>query len=149
MDLDLSTRASQSLLDSANEGMETPISASSSTQLFIDGIHIYGSRLFGLPPTEPTYLCNWDINVGAITGERTVDFLTALKTGGSAFGFTFDDDENALVTFSSVIFYDVTFLRAFVESVCRLAARSTMLLSVINRTYRDRSTTDWARSHYY
>ncbi|KAH8880650.1 hypothetical protein GQ53DRAFT_833110 [Thozetella sp. PMI_491] len=147
MDLDLVLAPLNLSLGTADSGSETPISTSSSTQLFIDGIHIYGSRLFGLPPTEPTYLCNWDINVGAVTGECSVQFLTSLANAGKAFGFSFDDDENALVTFSSIVFYDVTFLRAFVQSVCIWLhveeAAFQLSTGSIEANYND-----WARSHY-
>ncbi|KAK1771357.1 hypothetical protein QBC33DRAFT_591547 [Phialemonium atrogriseum] len=128
-------------------GMETPISATSSTQLFIDGIKLYGHRLFGLPPTEPTYLCNWDISVGDVTGECSADFLASLISGGKAFGFSFDDDENALVSYSSVIFYDVTFLRAFVQSV-NLWLHVEEAAFLLSTGLIDVKYNDWARSHY-
>lgn len=125
-----------------------PVGSISNTQLFIDGIHVYGSRLFGLPPTEPTYLCNWDCSVGAITGECTADFLTALANGGKAFGFTFDDDENALVPYHTIVMYDVTFLRANIKSISIWlhVEEAAFLLSLgegVDVTYND-----WAREHY-
>lgn len=147
MDLDLVLAPLNLSLGNSEGGMNTPISATSSTQLFIDGLNIYGHRVFGLPPTEPTYLCNWDLSIGAVTGECTPDFLTALMGCGKAFGFSFDDEENALISYSSIIMYDVTFLRVFVKSVSiwlhveeaafQISAGST------NVKYND-----WARSHY-
>ncbi|EFX02611.1 fermentation associated protein [Grosmannia clavigera kw1407] len=127
---------------------DASIDAMPNTQLFIDGIHVYGNRLFGLPPTEPTYLCNWDISVGAVSGECTTDFLTALMNGGKSFGFTFDDDENALVAFSSVVMYDVTFLRANVKSVKLWLHldEAAFLLSLSEGV--DVKYNDWARTHY-
>ncbi len=147
MDLDLALAPLNLSLGSDDDGMDTPVSATLSTQLFIDGISIYGSRLFGLPPTEPTYMCNWDINVGAVTGECTVDFFTALATGGASLGFTFDDDENALVTFSSIVFYDITFLRAYVESV-RIWLHVDEAAFQLSTGSIDVRYNDWARSHY-
>ncbi|OIW32544.1 hypothetical protein CONLIGDRAFT_593840 [Coniochaeta ligniaria NRRL 30616] len=147
MDLDLVLAPLNLSLGNSEGGMNTPISATSSTQLFIDGLNVYGHRVFGLPPTEPTYLCNWDLSVGAVTGECTPEFLTALMGGGRAFGFSFDDEENALISYSSIIMYDVTFLRVFVKSVSIWLhieeAAFQMSAGSINVNYND-----WARSHY-
>lgn len=117
MDLEvaLSTLAFSS--GSEESGNATPISATSSTQLFIDGINVAGNRLFGLPPAEPTYVCNWDFSVGAVSGECTTEFFSRLASGVRAFGFCFDDDENAQPSISEVALHDVTYLRAAVESV--------------------------------
>ncbi|KAI9764082.1 MAG: hypothetical protein M1840_008886 [Geoglossum simile] len=95
----------------------TPGLDASPTQLFIDGINIYGHRLFGLPPTEPTYVCNWDFAVGSITGEISVDFLKSLSLALRAFAFTFDDDENALPLVLLDVLHDVTFLKANVQQI--------------------------------
>ncbi|KAL3418260.1 fermentation associated protein [Phlyctema vagabunda] len=101
----------------ADDGIGTPLSATSSTQLFIDGINVTGNRLFGLPPTEPTYMCNWDFAVGAVTGECTSEFLKQIAQGGSCFAFSFDDDENALPSISEILLHDVTFLRQSFTSI--------------------------------
>ncbi|KAK3944926.1 protein CSF1 [Diplogelasinospora grovesii] len=147
MEMDLVAAPLNLSLGSTESGAETPISATSSTQLFVDGVNVYGHRLFGLPPTEPTYLCNWDIGAGAVTGECTTEFLTTLISGGKAFGFTFDDEENALVSFSSIVLYDITFLRVGVQSVSVWlhVQEAAFLLSTgsIDVNYND-----WARTHY-
>ncbi|KAL8692749.1 MAG: hypothetical protein Q9218_002286 [Villophora microphyllina] len=83
----------------------------SDTQVFVDGLNIRGHRLFGLPPTEPTYVCNWDFDIGAVTGECSVSFVKALSSALNCFSFTLDDDENALPALFSTIIHDVTFLR--------------------------------------
>jgi hypothetical protein len=147
MDLDLVLAPLNLSLGDSDGRMNTPVSATSSTQLFVDGLCIYGHRVFGLPPTEPTYLCNWDLSVGAVTGECTPDFITALAGTGRAFGFSFDDEENALISYSSIIMYDVTFLRVFVRSI-------SIWLHVEEAAFQisagsvDVNYNDWARSHY-
>lgn len=147
MDLDATVSPLSLSLGSDEDGAISPTSATSSTQMYIDGLGIYGHRLFGLPPTEPTYMCNWDLSVGAVTGECTTEFLMALIGGGKAFGFSLDDDENALITFSSTVMHDVTFLRVFVRSVQLWlhVEEVAFLLSAgqINVNYND-----WARTHY-
>lgn len=147
MDLDLVISPLHLSLGHGESGQQTPLSATSTTQMFIDGITVYGHRVFGLPPTEPTYLCNWDLGIGAITGECTADFLTALMRGGKAFGLSFDDDENALVPSSSVILYDVTFLRVAVLSV-RLWLHVEEAAFLFSTGCIDVNFNDWAKSHY-
>lgn len=147
MDLDLSVSPLSISLGSADAGLETPISATTSTQLFIDGLKVYGHRLFGLPPTEPTYMCNWDIEVGALTGECTADCLATLVRAGKAFGFEFDDDENALIPYSAIVMFDVTFLRVAVESV-KLWLHVDEAAFLLSTAAIDIKFNDWARSHY-
>ncbi|KAF2817037.1 uncharacterized protein BDZ99DRAFT_564845 [Mytilinidion resinicola] len=81
------------------------------TEIFIESVEIYGHRLFGLPPTEPTYVCNWDFNIGTVSGECTEMFLEKAAGTARSFGFTFDDDENALPLSQPLIIHDSTFLR--------------------------------------
>ncbi|EAQ88005.1 hypothetical protein CHGG_04624 [Chaetomium globosum CBS 148.51] len=147
MDLELVVAPLNLSLGNTEAGAETPISATSSTQMFVDGLNVYGHRLFGLPPAEPTYMCNWDLSLGAITGDCTTEFLTTLTSAGRAFAFTFDDDENALVPFSSVVVYDVTFLRVFVHSV-RLWLHVEEAAFLFSAGTIDVNYNDWARSHY-
>ena len=89
----------------------------SETQLFIDGVNVYGHRLFGAPPSEPTYVCNWDFDVGRVQGECSSTFLRTLIQAISSFVFTLDDEENALTVAPGAAIYDVTFLKAHVESI--------------------------------
>lgn len=147
MDLDLVLSPLHLSPAHGDSGRETPVSATTTTQLFIDGVNVYGHRVFGLPPTEPTYLCNWDLSVGAVSGECTADFLTALIRGGKAFGLSLDDDENALISNSSIVMYDVTFLRVFVQSV-RLWLHVDEAAFLFSTGSIDVNYNDWARSHY-
>ncbi|KAK4126108.1 hypothetical protein N657DRAFT_592204 [Parathielavia appendiculata] len=147
MDMDLVVAPLNLSLENSESGTDTPMSATSSTQMFIDGLHVYGHRLFGLPPVEPTYMCNWDLSLGALTGECTTEFLMALVSAGEAFAFTFDDDENALIPFSSIVVHDVTFLRVFVQSV-RLWLHVEDAAFLFSTGTIDINYNDWARSHY-
>ncbi|CAJ2512907.1 Uu.00g010260.m01.CDS01 [Anthostomella pinea] len=147
MDLDLCLSPLSFSIGDEEEGPMSPAAATSSTQLFVDGLAIYGHRLFGLPPTEPTYLCNWDLNVGSISGECSTEFLSALARGGKAFGFTLDDDENALIPYSSVIMYDVTFLRVRIESI-QLWLHADEAAFLFSTGPIDVNFNDWARTHY-
>lgn len=147
MDLELDLSPLSLSLGAAGEQTDSPSLSTSNTQLFIDGIRVFGHRTFGLPPSEPTYLCNWDASVGDIKGGCSAEFLSALTKGGAAFGFTFDDVENALVPYSSLIFHDITFVRAHVQSVSLWihVADAAFLLSTDSINV---SSNDWARSHY-
>ncbi|KAI0506485.1 hypothetical protein F5B22DRAFT_450155 [Xylaria bambusicola] len=145
MDLDLCLTPLSLSMGDEEGGAVRPASSTTKTQLFIDGLAVYGHRLFGLPPSEPTYLCNWDLNIGAVTGECSAEFMSTLAQGGKAFGFSLDDDENALLT--PAVVYDVTFLRLYVESVYIWlhVEGSAFLCSTgdIKIHYND-----WARTHY-
>lgn len=147
MDLDLVLSSLALSYGSDDDGTETQASDTSSTQLFVDGIHISGNRLFGLPPTEPTYVCNWDFAVGAITGECNTDFFSGLSAGARAFAFSFDDDENALPSISEVPLYDVTFLRASVDSI-RLWLRMDSSAFLLSTGRIKVGFNDWAGTHY-
>lgn len=81
------------------------------TELFVDSTVIFGHRLFGLPPAEPTYVCNWDFDVGRISGECTSDFIEIAAGAARSFAFTFDDDENSLPLSELEVINDATFLR--------------------------------------
>lgn len=89
----------------------------SETQIFIDGVEIKSHRLFGLPPAEPTYVCNWDFDVGLISGECSLCFIRLLSSALQCFSFTFDDAENALQPLSLAEIHDVTYLRAHLEGL--------------------------------
>ncbi|ROW15274.1 hypothetical protein VPNG_02930 [Cytospora leucostoma] len=147
MDLDLALSPLHLSLVHGDSGGQTPVSATTRTQLFIDGLNVYGHRVFGLPPTEPTYLCNWDLSVGTVSGQCSADFLTALMRGGKAFGLSFDDDENALIPNASVVVHDVTFLRVVVQSV-RLWLHVDEAAFLFSTGSIDVNYNDWARSHY-
>ncbi|KAG9258040.1 uncharacterized protein F5Z01DRAFT_717790 [Emericellopsis atlantica] len=147
MDMELDISPLNLSLTGMSSDPESPEMESPNTQLFVDGIRVFGHRLFGLPPTEPTYLCNWDVSAGAVSGECTAEFLAALARGGTAFAFTFDDVENALVPYSSLVFDDVTFARVDVESVHLWlhVDEAAILLSTDRVTV---NSNDWANSHY-
>uniref|UniRef100_A0A0D2XQM9 Protein CSF1 n=1 Tax=Fusarium oxysporum (strain Fo5176) TaxID=660025 RepID=A0A0D2XQM9_FUSOF len=137
-----------SLTLGCSEGtLDSPGMSSSNTQLFIDGVRLFGHKLFGLPPSEPAYVCNWDVNVGGITGECTSEFLVAVAKGGKSLAFCFDDVENALVPYSSLVFYDITFARAAVESI-QVWLHVDEAAFLVSTDAIDVCFNDWARSHY-
>lgn len=86
-------------------------------EIFVDGLTIFGHRLFGLPPLEPTYVCNWDLSVGSVAGECSLAFLQTLIFGVKAFAFSVRDVENALPLSVESIIHDVTFVRLAVADV--------------------------------
>lgn len=124
----------------------------SSTQLFIDGLDVFGHRLFGLPPVEPTYVCNWDFDIGFVRGECSVDFLQCLSMALRCFTLSFEDAENALPPLNPPVIHDVTFLRAKVRPVlvglcidqtaCLLSTQTVML------EYNDRAGSQFSDRLY-
>ncbi|KAL8952588.1 MAG: hypothetical protein Q9222_001503 [Ikaeria aurantiellina] len=117
----------------------------SETQVFIDGVAIRGHRLFGLPPAEPTYVCNWDLEVGRVTGECSSSLVKVASAAIRCFSFTFNDAENALQSLTLNIVYDITFLRVRLQPL-RLwlkAQNAALLLSMESCSLE---FNDWARS---
>ncbi|KZM22716.1 fermentation [Ascochyta rabiei] len=92
-------------------------SSSGQTELFVDSVVIFGHRLFGLPPTEPTYICNWDFDVGKISGECTSAFIETAAGAARSFAFTLDDDENSVPLTEIPIIHDTTLLRLRTQDV--------------------------------
>lgn len=119
----------------------------SSTQVFANGLEIFGHRLFGLPPTEPTYVCNWDFNVGYVRGECTVDFFHCVTMALRCFTLTFDDAENALPPFNPPVVHDVTFLRARIQPV-RVGLRIDQAAFLLSTQEVKFEYNDLANSHF-
>ena len=86
-------------------------------EVLLDGLSISGHRLFGLPPTEPTYVCNWEFGVGSVNGECSLDFLSTTVAALKAFAFGFADTENSLQQQNVPVLHDITFLRASVKPI--------------------------------
>ncbi|KAI9749143.1 MAG: hypothetical protein M1815_002726 [Lichina confinis] len=146
--MDLMVNLSPLSASLSRAGAENPLSPrqANRTQLFLDGLEIYGHRLFGLPPAEPTYMCNWDFHVGGISGECTTGFLKSLANGLRNFGFTFSDDENALPVADVEPIYDTTFVRARLQPINLwvLVDPGAVLLSVAESTVK---FNDWATAN--
>ena len=119
----------------------------SNTQVFIDGIEILGHRLFGLPPTEPTYVCNWDFEVGFVNGECSIDFLRCLTMSVRCFASSFEDAENALPPLSPPALYDLTLLRARTRPI-RLGLRVEQAVFLLNLEMINVTYNDWAGALY-
>ena len=101
---------------SSTEG-DSPVDSASSTQMFVKHVDLDGHRAFGLPPDEPAYVNQWDIDVGAITGEFSSSFIHDLAMGARAFIFGFEDRENALPLASPTVFNDASFVQVWTDTV--------------------------------
>jgi hypothetical protein len=119
----------------------------SGTQLFIDGVSVYGHRLFGLPPAEPTYVCNWDFDVGRILGECTTEFLACMASSLTSFDFSFDNEENALPPLFPPVLYDVTFLRAKISSI-HVSVLLDQVAIVLSTKPLSTQFNDWTNSKF-
>ena len=147
MDMELSLSPLALSLGSEEEDKGTPDSTTSSSELFVDGIGIYGHRVFGLPPTEPTYVCNWDFDVGAVTGECSTEFIARIGAGARAFVFSLDDDENALPSISTPTLHDVSFLRASIRPI-RIWLHVEDSAFLVSTGAMEVNFNDWAGLHY-
>ncbi|EXJ89095.1 hypothetical protein A1O3_02159 [Capronia epimyces CBS 606.96] len=147
MDLQVNSSPLEVSLESISKHETGAASEITNCQLFIDGVAVYGHRLFGAPPTEPTYVCNWDFNVGEVTGECSSKFVQTLLHSIMAFSYTLDDHENSLPPFQKSVVHDVIFLRANIASLrlWLVAGGSAFLLEL---STSDISFGDWADSHF-
>ncbi|OAP58367.1 hypothetical protein AYL99_07457 [Fonsecaea erecta] len=143
MDLQVSSSPLEASLECISVKDNEPSSTITNCQLFIDGAGVYGHRLFGAPPSEPTYACHWDINVGEITGECSSKFVQTLINSVMAFIYTLDDDENSLPPFNRTAVHDVTFLRANLAGL-RLWLISGGTAYMLELSESDVSFSDWA-----
>lgn len=119
----------------------------SETQLFIDGLRIFGHRLFGLPPTEPTYVCNWDFDIGRVVGECTPEFLRHSKAAVTFFGLLIDDEENALPDALPTVLHDVVLLRMKVDSI-RIWAVTDQIAFLLSSSGLQLNFNDWAQTRH-
>lgn len=144
MDMQFALTPLKAALEWRQLGM-TPVT--SATQLFIDGVSIHGHRLFGLPPSEPTYVCNWDFDVGRVIGECSTEFVACLTAGLQSFDMSFDNEENALPSLHPTALDDVTFLRAKIGmiNVSVLLDQSAFIFSTEPLTA---TINDWAHSEF-
>ncbi|KAK9480850.1 hypothetical protein V1514DRAFT_301676 [Lipomyces japonicus] len=85
-------------------------------QIFIDGFTIFGHRMFGLPPSEPTYICNWDFDIGLLFVEGDPTLVQDICGAVIAFSFTLEDKENALIVEEPPL-YDVTLFTLKLPSI--------------------------------
>ncbi|KAI4736527.1 hypothetical protein E4T50_12962 [Aureobasidium sp. EXF-12298] len=90
----------------------------SSPQIILESASVTGHRLFGLPPTEPAYVSNWDVTLGNVSGECTLDFIQHLAKAGRAVAFALDDFENALPLAQTAEIPEAVFLRLKTGSIC-------------------------------
>lgn len=107
----------------------------------IDGLHIHGHRMFGVPPNEETYLCKWDIGVGSIKTDTTLDFLVTLFESLKKLGFSYKDMENLLI-YNSKSPEDITSLSISLVGIA-LCVRSAVPDESINIALKDISINSW------
>jgi hypothetical protein len=88
-------------------------------QFFINGVLVHAHRLLGKPPSNPAYICNWDFDIGMVTGEAKIPFLQAINLALDSFVYNLVDVENALPELVPPN-RDITFLRlnAAGASIC-------------------------------
>ena len=147
MDLSVKSSPIEGSLESLASEEVGASSTVSNTQLFIEGATVYGHRLFGAPPSEPTYVCNWDFDVGKVMGECSSVFMRTLAFAGTSFAFMLDDDENTISIANTNVLHDITFLRATVESISLWFLIDDAALT-LQTGHIDVSFNDWAGAYF-
>ena len=116
-------------------------------QISIESLDVNGHRLFGLPPTEPTYVCNWDFDIGRIGGDCSIDFLLLFSQATRCFGFTFDDEENKLPSLTASVLHDVTFLRLKTQPIA-IGLRIDQAALLLSADAISVNFNDWAKNTF-
>lgn len=84
--------------------------------LFVSDTIISAHRMFGLPPSEPTYLCYWRITFGDILLDGPFDMIDVLSRIAMFSEHSFDGLENKPIIVEPAL-YDVTFLFIEIKSL--------------------------------
>lgn len=82
---------------------------------FVSEFIVTAHRMFGLPPSEPTYVCCWNIELGDVILDGPFDMLDILGRIMVFAGHSFKGIENKPITEEPELF-DVTFLCVDVKS---------------------------------
>uniref|UniRef100_A0A060TBT7 ARAD1D34562p n=1 Tax=Blastobotrys adeninivorans TaxID=409370 RepID=A0A060TBT7_BLAAD len=106
---------------------KSPITGSS--DLFIDGIVIHGHRIFGLPPTEPTYFCRWDIDIGDVNIDSSFPFLDGFNRAIDCLIFSFKDNENSMLLPEPPLF-DLLYLTVNISAIYLAVSAENVLLKL-------------------
>ncbi|KAG2229708.1 hypothetical protein INT48_004225 [Thamnidium elegans] len=86
--------------------------------LYIDGFNVYAHRLFGPLPDCATYVCQWEFDLGRISGEIKPSFLLGLACFSQSFAYNLIDEDNAVPQeMESKDLPDVTFMKLYVQEV--------------------------------
>ena len=83
---------------------------STDEKIYFQNWSLYAHRMLGNPPDNPTYVCNWDVDIGKVDAQITMPTIHSLVTMLQAFLYTFNDLANKLSEFE-IADYDITFLR--------------------------------------
>lgn len=114
--------------------------------IFIDGLFIHGHRVFGLPPSEPTYFCKWDFDLGEVLLNGPLEVLEYLGNAIHSIAYTYSDTENGLLIREPII-YDVTYLSLSIASLkLRLKEKDNILEAITSQI--SLNFTDLANERY-
>ncbi|CAG8500632.1 1907_t:CDS:10 [Paraglomus brasilianum] len=115
MDMDITVSPLTIVLDQEDVARKHSRLRLQNNYLFLDDLNIYAHRLYGPRPKTAAYVCNWDINLGTISGQLRPPFLLSLSSFARAFAYHLVDEESALpIEFANP---DVTFLNVKVKDV--------------------------------
>ncbi|CAR26797.1 hypothetical protein ZYGR_0I00690 [Zygosaccharomyces rouxii] len=71
---------------------------------YLSSLTIHGHRMYGLPPTEPTYFCQWGVDIDRLEINSDLEFAKGFLTCFSKIGFGFKNLENILLYETNTLF---------------------------------------------
>ena len=72
-------------------------SSSHTTHGRLSDLTVHGHRMYGLPPKELTYFCQWSIDIGDLLIDSDPEFITDFFSSFSKIGFGYSNLENRLL----------------------------------------------------
>lgn len=100
---------------------------------YISNLAIHGHRMYGLPPSEPTYFCKWDFDLGEFVIDSNINFVKGFVTSFQKIGFGFTDLENVLLYETDVV-DDMTSLTVNIKqiliTICEPKSKAKLFINI-------------------
>ncbi|EJT99737.1 hypothetical protein DACRYDRAFT_101324 [Dacryopinax primogenitus] len=120
--------------------------------MVLEGLNIACNRLFGPQPRTATYLCLWEMSIGALRGCVPLSFASCLNASMQAISYTFSDVANSPdPSLDVAVSSDVTFLKLVMAPVellfqCGKSALQVRTLDKLMLDYTDLPRPTYSRT---
>lgn len=94
----------------------------------LDELSVHGHRMFGIPPEEITYFCNWRIGTNSVDIDAEPSFILSLGQSVSSFLAGFHDLENALHPVPPTVYDALCFAFDCLELNIRLSCHNRSVI---------------------
>lgn len=117
--------------------------------VFIEGVELKASRLFGPKPRATTYLCLWEANIPKISAFLTPSLLATLQAVGRSVEYTFSDPDNAPdQNYQLKTLPDVTFFKFSINHALAMLTADSSAISFEALSGLTLDTSTWGTRSY-